>query len=121
MSWAPSVSKVRFNTSVETWTFSCTGAAAGASCAAPFGTLAASTGWLVAAATGTLASFVVVAAAVSAVCVAGGLPPNKEGCPLYTCQLFHNSKSEKVKIIHRMVRRISIAPVMKECGQNPGV
>src|SRR5690606_7585921 len=36
---------------------------------------------------------------------------NREGLPLYSCQLLHNSRSEKEKIIQRMVRRMSIAPV----------
>src|SRR3546814_4898075 len=53
------------------------------------------------------------ACGASAVCVAVELPPNKDGLPLCTCQLFHNSKSESEKIIHRTVRRISIAPVFE--------
>ena len=72
-------------------------------------------------AVGTLfdAASAVVAAAGAAVLAALAFsalwpwvaPVNSEGLPLWTCQLFHSSKSEKEKIIQRMVRRISIAPV----------
>src|SRR5690606_27248661 len=45
--------------------------------------------------------------------VTAGVVPNSEALPLWTCQLFHSSRSEKEKIIQRMVRRMSIAPVIE--------
>src|SRR5690606_15349786 len=73
-------------------------------------------------AVGTVASAgAAVDVACSAGCVAVG-PPNSEGLPLCTCQLFHNSKSEREKIIQRTVRRISIAPVFElKRGKSPTV
>jgi hypothetical protein len=38
----------------------------------------------------------------------GGVPPSKEGLPLWICQLFHSISRENEKIMSKMVRRISI-------------
>ncbi|CFT91241.1 Uncharacterised protein [Bordetella pertussis] len=46
-------------------------------------------------------------------CVAaasGAGPPKSDGLPLWICQLFQRSNSEKEKIIQRTVRRISMVP-----------
>lgn len=43
--------------------------------------------------------------------------PNNDGLPLWICQLFHRSNSEKEKIIQRTVRRISMVPTEVNTGQ----
>src|SRR5690606_41480969 len=103
----------RRNTSVLTSTCCASGAGGAASRGTAAGVAC------VGAADGMLTSV----AACCCSCAAGSttsdvrLGPNKDGLPLYACQLFHNSSSEKVRIIQRMVRRISMSPLQIEAGQ----
>jgi hypothetical protein len=58
-----------------------------------------------------------LAAAGDSVVLAAGGAPNSDGLPLWICQLFQRSNSEKEKIIQRTVRRISMVPTEVNTGQ----
>jgi hypothetical protein len=58
-----------------------------------------------------------LAEACGSLVVAAGVEPNSDGLPLWICQLFHRSNSEKEKIIQRTVRRISMVPTEVNTGQ----
>jgi hypothetical protein len=71
----------------------------------------------VAGALGTEGVALLAPACGSVVLAAGVGPPNSDGLPLWICQLFQRSNSEKEKIIQRTVRRISMVPTEVNTGQ----
>ena len=67
---------------------------------------------------GTEGVALLFAAACGSLVLAVGVgAPNSDGLPLWICQLFHRSNSEKEKIIQRTVRRISMVPTEVNTGQ----
>ena len=106
------MSNVRRSTSVVMTTCSvCAGADAGVAPGTVLGAAAAGALGTDGVAACPLALACALAEDASALVEAGGVP-NNDGLPLWTCQLFHRSNSEKEKIIQRMVRRISMMPTV---------